>query len=101
MMQERSSSAARKPTARRSAERSAQSERTGARFSSPGLIVTTRKIAARVSGEETVCETATAGADARGLMGSDAIRIQPAAAGRKSAFPQDNPMKGQPTKVCE
>src|SRR5215468_1713880 len=85
MMQERASSRARKLTARISAERSAQRERTEARFSLPGLIVTTRKIAARVSGEETVCETVTAGADA--LMRSDAIRIQPAATGRKLSFP--------------
>src|SRR5215472_19070355 len=74
-MQERAPSGARKPTARRSAERSAQSERTRARFPSPGLILTTRKIASFVSGAETGCETATAGADAWALMGLDAIAI--------------------------
>jgi hypothetical protein len=40
------------------------------------LIVTTKKIAARVRGAETGCETAT-GADARALVVSDAIGIQP------------------------
>ena len=43
--------------------------------------MTTKKIAARVSGAETTCETA-AGADAGALMELEAIRIQPAAAGR-------------------
>ena len=84
MMQESAPSRSRKPTARRSAESSAQRERTRARFSSPGLIVRTRKIAVRVSGAETGCETAAARADAWVLMGSDAIRIQLAGDGRKS-----------------
>src|ERR1700751_5969314 len=63
MMQEREPSRARKPTARRSAERSAQRERTEARFSSPGLIVRTRKMEAFVSGGETSCEMVADGAD--------------------------------------
>src|SRR5262249_1188604 len=75
MMQERDPSSARKPTARRSAERSAQSESAGARFSSPGFIVTTRKIAAFVRGEETDCGTARTAADGWALMGSEAIGI--------------------------
>src|SRR5580698_8630926 len=79
MMQERAPSRARKPTERRRAERSALRERTAARFSSPGLMVTTRKIAAGVSGEETSCEMP----DACALMVSVAIRIQPAETGRR------------------
>src|SRR5262249_27970869 len=86
MMQERAPSRARKPTARRSAERVAQRERTWARFSSPGLIVTTRKIVAFVSGEETSCETTTAGTASWALIGSDAIGIQPVRARRNSTF---------------
>src|SRR6516162_2827236 len=101
-MQERAPSTSRKPTARRSAERSAQRERTGARFSSPGLIVSTRKIAARVSGVAMDCETA-AGADVWALVGSDAIGSQPAGAGRKSpskspARPGRNERERQLTK---
>src|SRR5580658_9397094 len=84
MMQETAPSRSRNPTARTTPERSAQKDRTAARFSSPGLMVTTRKIAERVSAEETSCETASSGADAGALMGSDAIAIQPATAGRKS-----------------
>src|ERR1700751_4193534 len=86
MMQETALSMSRNPTARTSPERSAQKERTLARFSSPGLMVTTRKIAERVSGEETSCETAVSGADGGALMGSDAIGVQPAAADSKLGF---------------
>ena len=73
MMQERAPSRARKPTARRSADRSGQRERTWVRLSSPGLIVTTRKIATFVSGEETSCGRLKA-ADARVVRESEAIR---------------------------
>ena len=55
MTHERSSSRSRNPTARTSAARSAQSERTAWRLSSPGFSATTRKIAARVSGAATGC----------------------------------------------
>src|SRR5215468_11527779 len=75
MMQDAAASMSRNPTARTSAERSAQKESALTRFSPPGLMVTTRKIAERVSGEETSCETGSSGADAGALMGSDAIGI--------------------------
>src|SRR5215470_1499573 len=75
-MHESAASRSRNPTARTSPERSAQNDSTLARFFSPGLMVTTRKIAQRVSGEETSCETAVSGADSGALMGSDAIGIQ-------------------------
>ena len=55
MTQERFPSISRKPTARSSAGRSPQNDRTAARLASPGLIVTTRKIAARVSDWTTAC----------------------------------------------
>ena len=58
MTQESRPSMSRNPTARTSAARSAQKERTVARFSVPGLTVMTRKIAARVSGAATGCATA-------------------------------------------
>jgi hypothetical protein len=51
-------------------------------ISSPGLILTTRKIAVFVSGAETGCETATAD-DALELMKSDAIGILAAGLGRR------------------
>ena len=47
--QERFASISRKPTARSSAGRSAHNDRTAPRLAAPGFIVTTRKIAARVS----------------------------------------------------
>ena len=50
MTQERSPSMSRNPTARSSAGRSPQNDRTAARFAPPELTVTTRKIAARVRG---------------------------------------------------
>jgi hypothetical protein len=46
-------------------------------------MVTTRKIAERVSGEETSCETAVSGAEGGALMGSVAIEIRPDTAGEK------------------
>src|SRR5579862_5558832 len=60
MMQESVPSMFRKPTERTSAERSAQRERTRAPHSSPGLMVTTRKIAALVRADETSCGRANA-----------------------------------------
>src|ERR1700691_2072038 len=67
-------SKSRNSTARSSPERSAQNERRVARFSTPGLRVTTRKIAARVSEAATGC--ARAGKLATGwgaLLGSGSI----------------------------
>ena len=58
--QERPASRSRNSTARINARRSAQNDRTAARLSGPGFIVTTRKIAARVSGADTGCATAIA-----------------------------------------
>ena len=49
MMQERFCAGSRKPIARKRVARSAHSDRTVAALSSPGLMVTIRKIAARVS----------------------------------------------------
>jgi len=49
-------------------------------------MVTTKKIAARVRGEETDCETAATGADIWAWIGSDTIGIQPVRAGRKPLF---------------
>ena len=53
MMQDKLPCWSRVPTARSSAERSAQSERTAVRAATPGLIVTTKKIAALVRGATT------------------------------------------------
>ncbi len=58
--QERPASRSRNSTARINARRSAQNDRTAARLSGPGFIVTIRKIAARVSGADTGCATAIA-----------------------------------------
>ena len=55
--QERPASRSRNSTARTRSAKSAQNERTAPRLSSPGFIVTTRKIAARVSGADTGCAT--------------------------------------------
>ena len=67
MTQDRLPPMSRKPTARNSAPRSAQSDFTVAALALPGFTVTTRKIAARVSGAATGCGTgggASTGADA-------------------------------------
>ena len=53
-------SRSRNSTARTNAARSARNDRTAARSCGPGLMVTMRKIAARVSGADTGCGTATA-----------------------------------------
>ena len=49
----------RNPTARTNAARSLQRDRTEAQLSEPGLMVTTRKIAARVRVAVTACGTAS------------------------------------------
>ena len=67
MTQDSCPSRSRNPTERSSALRSAQNDRTTVALSSPGFTVTTRKIAARVSGAATGCGTgagASFGADA-------------------------------------
>ena len=56
IMQERFASMSRKPTARTSAERSLQNERTAARLPSVGPTVATTKMAARVNARTTGCE---------------------------------------------
>src|SRR6202034_4013407 len=61
--QESPASRSRNSTARTRPAKSAQNERTAAEFSSPGLIVTTRKIAARVSGADTGCATTVSGSE--------------------------------------
>src|SRR3954451_18797264 len=70
MTQVRPASRLRNSTARISPARSAQNARTAVRASGPGLIATTRKIAARVRGDATGCEitpsTATLAVDVRG-----------------------------------
>ncbi len=58
MTQESPPSRSRNSTARNSAASSPQNDRRAARLSDPGLTVTIRKIAARVSGAETACGTA-------------------------------------------
>src|SRR5215472_9485371 len=74
MTQERFWSASRNPTARNSAARSPHSDRTAATLSSPGLIVTTRKIAARVSGAATSCGFALEVPAAAGVfIGSNSV----------------------------
>src|SRR5262245_55461504 len=55
MTHDRRPSRSRKPTARRRAARSPQTARTAARCSGPGFTVTTRKMAAGVSGATTGC----------------------------------------------
>jgi hypothetical protein len=50
-------SMSRNSTARTSPARSPQNDRTAARLSDPEFTVTTRKIAARVSGANTACAT--------------------------------------------
>ena len=74
MTHERFPSMSRKPTARTSAARSPQNERTAPRLSAPGFTVTTRKIAARVSGVATGCGTAAGAPAISGVViGSDPI----------------------------
>jgi len=51
-----------------SAAKSAQKDRTLLRFSAPGITVTTRKIAARVSGIATGCGNADKPSDALGFV---------------------------------
>src|ERR1700746_674679 len=74
MIQERFSVVSRNPIARNTAARSPHSDRTAATLSSPGLIVTTRKIAVRVSGAATSCGFALEVPAAAGmLIGSDSL----------------------------
>lgn len=76
--QERFPSKSRNPTARNSAARSPQNDRRVARVSLAGFSITTRKIAARVSGAATGCEPARKPATALGaLFGSDSIACHP------------------------
>src|SRR5262249_14539256 len=58
----------RKSTARINPARSAQNDRTVARLSGPGFIVTTRKTAARVSGADTGWGTAPSSAASLGAV---------------------------------
>jgi hypothetical protein len=55
------------------------------------LIVTTKKIAAQVRGEETGWETVAAVADGWTLMGSDVMGIQPVKAKKKSPSKKSRP----------
>src|ERR1700734_933261 len=71
MMQDRPASILRNSTARKIPLRSPQNERRIARLSGPGFSVTTRKIAARVSGATIGCATACAALGA--LFGSESI----------------------------
>src|SRR5258705_8948271 len=74
-MQERLPSGSRNPTARSNAPRSAHNERTAAPLSAPGLIVTIRKIAARVSGAVTGWGVGLELSAAAGMViGSDSVR---------------------------
>src|SRR5438094_10455187 len=66
--QERVPSCSRNPTERTRADRSAQRDRIIPRLLVPGLIVTTRKIAARVSGVATGCGMTCGMADALGAI---------------------------------
>ena len=66
--QERFPSISRKPTARSNAGRSPQSDRTAVPFAPPGLIVVTRKIAARVKARTTGCGTGGEPACALGVV---------------------------------
>src|SRR5260370_24907429 len=76
MTQERPPSRSRNSTARTSAARSPQNERTVARLSTPGLSVATMKIAARVSGATTGCAWADKPAAAWGaLIGLGSIGV--------------------------
>lgn len=80
--QESPPSRSRNSTARTSAARSPQNERTMARFSDPRLSVATRKMAARVSGAATACARAGNAPAASGVLvrsgwGSVFIRCRP------------------------
>src|SRR5262245_51072693 len=78
MTQDRPGSMSRNSTARNSAERSPQNDRRIARLSAPGLTVTTRKIAARVSGADTGCGTTRKPPAAPGVAnGSESIGWYP------------------------
>ena len=85
MTQERPPSMSRNSTARTSAARSPQNDRMVARPSGPGLMVTTRKMAARVSGAATGCATRRVlPATSDVLVGTDAIGshlVEPAESG--------------------
>src|SRR5271156_86466 len=75
MMQDRPASMLRYSTARKIPLRSPQNERRAARMSGPGFSVTTRKIAARVSGATIGCATARAALGA--LFGLESIVCPP------------------------
>src|SRR5205807_9071593 len=75
IIQERLPSGSRNPTARNNAPRSAHNERTAAPLSAPGLIVTIRKIAARVRGAATGWGIGLELSAAAGMViGSDSVR---------------------------
>src|SRR5580658_160244 len=77
-MQESAPSRSRNPTERNSAARSPHNDRTAARLSGPGFRVTTRNIAARVSGADTGCARARKPSAAlRALFGSGFIGCHP------------------------
>src|SRR6202011_6280750 len=79
MTQERFPSGSRKPTVRSSAARSPHNDRTAAPLAAPGLIVTTRKIAARVRGAATGWGIGLELSAAAGMViGSDSVRWCPA-----------------------
>src|SRR5271165_3237287 len=78
MMQVRFPLGSRNPTERKRAASSAHSDRTATQLAAPGLIVTTRKIAARVSNVATGCGIGLEFPAASGVViGSDSIRWCP------------------------
>ncbi len=87
MMQDRPASMSRKPTARTSPRQVRQSPRRVARLAVPGLIVTTRKIAARLRGANTACWTRSV------LVGVACIVIGVDSGARRGTKPRsmDNP----------
>ena len=102
MTQDRFSSASRKPTARMSAARSAHSDLTAAQLSAPGLMVTTRKIAVRVSGALTGCGIGLELPAAPGvLIGSDSIRWCPGKARQIPCSPRGRQPQERVDRACD
>ena len=102
MTQDRFLSASRKPTARMSAARSAHSDRTALQLLGSGLIVTTKKIAARVSNEATGCGIGLEYPVAPGVViGSDSIRWCPGEARHIPCSPRGRQPQERVDRACD
>src|SRR5437870_4608492 len=102
MMQERFPAGSRKPTARNSPDRSPHNDRTDASLTAPGLIVRTRKIAARVGGAATGWGIGLELSVAMGMViGSGSIRWCPGGECEIARAPDDDNPRGLPCGHAE